>query len=66
MIKIEKVKTLEMTTQEARAFMVNWYRVVEEDGSTIAYVADLTTAQQIQDMIERTRFGLMAADERAE
>ena len=63
MIKIEKVKTLEMTAQEARAFMVNWYRVIEEDGSTVAYAPDQITAQQIQDMIERTRFGLMAADE---
>lgn len=59
MIAIEKVETLEMTTLEAKSFLLNWYRVVEEDGSTVAYTPDLVTAQQIQDMIEINRFGLI-------
>ena len=59
MIKIEKVKKLEISKSEIVSFMVGWYRVVEEDGSTIAYVPDRSTANQIQDLIERTRFGLI-------
>lgn len=59
MIKIEKVKKLKMSNSEIVSFMIGWYRVVEEDGSTIAYVPDISTAQQIQDLIERLRFGLI-------
>ena len=59
MIKIEKVAKLEMSTSEIKSFLVGWYRVVEEDGSTIAYTPDKITANQIQDLIELNRFGLI-------
>lgn len=43
------------TPDEARAFMASWYRVVEDDGSTVAYAPDVVTARLIaaaQDLYE--------------
>jgi hypothetical protein len=43
----------EFTPAEARAFMLSWWRVVERDGSTVAYVPDRATAVAIRAALEK-------------
>jgi hypothetical protein len=49
-VTIEKVATIETTTQERKLFLANWYRIVDIDGSTIAYAPDKVTARDIADL----------------
>ena len=53
----------EYPSQHRLEAVLNRAGVEVEDGSTVAYTPDKITAQQIQDMIERVRFGLEADNE---
>lgn len=51
-MRIERGTQHRFTEQEADYFMRSWYRVVEGDGSTVAYAPDLATAEQIKAAME--------------
>ena len=50
-VQIEKVRHFEMSTREIASFMIGWHRVIDVDGSTVAYAPDRITALQIAKMI---------------
>lgn len=43
----EERKPHHFTAEEANAFLATWSRVVAGDGSTVAYVPDIVTAETV-------------------
>jgi len=60
---IEQVESYHFTPEEADRFLAGWWRVVDDDGSTFAYVPDKITAElviafrQVIDWLAGTRLG---------
>jgi len=44
-----------LTVHQAELFLGTWYRIAEDDGSTVAYTADLETAKFIANKINLKR-----------
>ena len=51
-VTIEKVATIGTTTLETKSFLASWYRIVDVDGSTIAYAPDKITARIIAELFK--------------
>jgi len=51
-VRVEDPKLSNLTREEAEVFLTSWYRVVDSDGATIAYVPDKETAQRIAGLLD--------------
>ena len=54
-MKIEFGSSHHFTSAEAEAFLASWYRILEDDGSTVAYAPDAVTAHRIAAAIEEAK-----------
>jgi len=53
-MRIERVEKLSTTEQEN--WLCGWYRIAEDDGSTVAYCPDAATARLVIDGFEMRRY----------
>ncbi len=55
-VKVETAKALpRLTVAQAELFLGAWYRIAEDDGSTVAYTPDMATARFIAEKINLER-----------
>ena len=55
-VNVERAEAAQpLTVHQAELFLGTWYRIAEDDGSTVAYTADLETAKFIANKINLKR-----------